>query len=119
MQRIHIVTRQIDKNTTSAEPVGEIDLHTSPEVKKALHELIDHGGHRDLIINLEKVSFIDSSGLAVLFGVLDHTREKEMRVVVICSTPSILRVLKLTGLTEVLHVCNDESQALQTLEGEV
>jgi anti-sigma B factor antagonist len=44
---------------------GEIDLHVSPRVAGALGAMIESKPHR-LVVDLSRVSYIDSSGLAVL-----------------------------------------------------
>ena len=46
---------------------GAIDLHVSPEVRSALREIIDEKPKR-LVIDLSRVPYVDSSGLAVLIG---------------------------------------------------
>ena len=46
---------------------GAIDLHVSPEVRTALREIIDEKPKR-LVVDLTRVPYVDSSGLAVLIG---------------------------------------------------
>ena len=46
---------------------GAIDLHVSPEVRTALREVIDEKPKR-LVVDLSRVPYVDSSGLAVLIG---------------------------------------------------
>lgn len=48
---------------------GALDLHVSPEVRTSLREMIDQKPKR-LIVDLTKVPYIDSSGLAVLIGAM-------------------------------------------------
>ncbi len=50
-------------------PEGAIDLHVAPEMRASLRELIDQKPRR-LIVDLSKVPFVDSSGLAVLIGAM-------------------------------------------------
>lgn len=46
---------------------GAIDLHVSPEVRTALREIID-GKPKRMVVDLARVPYVDSSGLAVLIG---------------------------------------------------
>ena len=46
---------------------GAIDLHVSPEIRTSLRELIDEKPKR-LVVDLSRVPYVDSSGLAVLIG---------------------------------------------------
>src|SRR5918999_6432294 len=48
---------------------GAIDLHVSPEVRAALREIIDQKPKR-LVVDLSRVPYVDSSGLAVLIGAM-------------------------------------------------
>ena len=48
---------------------GEIDLHVSPKVDAALQILIEKKPEK-LIVDLSRVTYIDSSGLAVLIGAI-------------------------------------------------
>ncbi len=64
---IGVQVRESDDAAYVVELSGEIDVYTSPKVKDAIGELIDEG-HYNLVINLEKVRYIDSTGLGVLIG---------------------------------------------------
>lgn len=50
-------------------PQGAIDLHVSPEVRTSLREMIDQKPKR-LVVDLSRVPYVDSSGLAVLIGAM-------------------------------------------------
>jgi anti-sigma B factor antagonist len=44
---------------------GEIDVYTAPRLRQAIVDLVD-GGSRRIIVDMEKVEFLDSTGLGVL-----------------------------------------------------
>ena len=71
---IKVQVRESEEEAYVVELSGEIDVYTSPKVKDAITELIDQG-HYNLVINLEKVRYIDSTGLGVLIGGLKRVRE--------------------------------------------
>ena len=50
-------------------PEGAIDLHVSPEMRTSLRQLIDQNPKR-IVVDLSRVPYIDSSGLAVLIGAM-------------------------------------------------
>jgi anti-sigma B factor antagonist len=50
-------------------PEGAIDLHVSPEMRASLREIID-GKPKRLVVDLSRVPYVDSSGLAVLIGAM-------------------------------------------------
>jgi anti-sigma B factor antagonist len=50
-------------------PEGAIDLHVSPEMRASLREIIETKPKR-LVVDLSRVPYVDSSGLAVLIGAM-------------------------------------------------
>ena len=79
---------------------GEIDAYTSPQLRSKLREVIDRGS-LDLLIDLEGVGFMDSTGLGVLIGALKRLRERDGRVALVVTRPPLLRILRITGLDQV------------------
>jgi anti-sigma B factor antagonist len=51
-------------------PEGAIDLHVSPELRASLRAIIDDEKPKRLVVDLSRVPYIDSSGLAVLIGAM-------------------------------------------------
>ncbi len=92
------------------ELTGEIDVYTSPKVKDAIGELIDQG-HYNLVINLEKVRYIDSTGLGVLIGGLKRVREYGGTVHLVCTNPQIKKIFDITGLVKIFGIYEDEESA--------
>jgi anti-sigma B factor antagonist len=91
---------------------GEVDVYTAPGLKTQLVELIDDGCI-SIILDLEKVAFIDSSGLGVLVGVLRRAREKGGAVRIICTRDSVLKIFRITGLDKVFPIFPDAAEALE------
>ncbi len=52
---------------------GEIDVYTAPRLRELLIELVNKGDYQ-LVVNMEKVEFLDSTGLGVLVGGLKRVR---------------------------------------------
>ncbi|HZD01709.1 MAG TPA: STAS domain-containing protein [Actinomycetes bacterium] len=83
---------------------GEVDLATCPQLRDVLAQLVDRGVYH-LVVDLEQVSFLDSSGIGVLIGVLQRVREHGGSVRLTAPSPQVRRVLELTGVTKVLPTC--------------
>jgi anti-sigma B factor antagonist len=93
---------------------GEIDVYTSPKVKDAIGELIDRGVYY-LVINLEKVRYIDSTGLGVLIGGLKRVREHGGSVNLVCTNPQIKKIFDITGLVKIFGIFESEDAAMKAL----
>ncbi len=82
---------------------GEIDVYTAPLLRQKLVELADSAVPR-VLVNLEPVQFLDSTGLGVLVAALNRFRRQDGDVELVCSQSRILRVFEITGLTKVFTI---------------
>lgn len=111
---IKVSTKQIDSKAYVVEVHGEIDVYTSPKVKETINDLVDKG-HYNLIINLEGVRYIDSTGLGVLIGALKKVREHNGSISLICSNPQIKKIFNITGLVKIFGIFKNEEEALKSI----
>ncbi len=82
---------------------GELDLLTAPELEAALSEAQGEP-HELLAIDLSQLTFMDSSGLAVLVGAKESADASGRRVVLRRPGPQVRRLLALVGLLEYLVI---------------
>jgi anti-sigma B factor antagonist len=80
---------------------GEVDLYTAPMLRERIRELAARGAVH-LIADLSQVDFLDSTGLGVLVGSLKRLREDGGSLALVITTPRILRIFQITGLTKAL-----------------
>lgn len=111
---IKISTKELENKRYLVEVDGEIDVYTSPKVKEAINELIEKG-HYHLVINLEGVRYIDSTGLGVLIGALKKVREHDGNISLICTNPQIKKIFNITGLVKIFGISKNEEEALKNL----
>ncbi|MGH7707971.1 MAG: STAS domain-containing protein [Vulcanimicrobiaceae bacterium] len=111
---ITVSVRKANDHAQVVDIGGEIDVYTSPKVKDALSELIDDGNYH-LVISLEKVRYIDSTGLGVLIGGLKRVREHGGSVNLVCTSPQIKKIFDITGLVKIFGIFGDEQSAVNAL----
>ncbi len=108
---MQISVRRIDK-TAIVEVAGDIDLSSSPEVRKILlHELRESRTPR-VILNLERVKYIDSSGVASLVERLKASAGLVSRLLLFGRSPIAREVLQLSRLVKGFEIYENEQQAL-------
>ena len=89
---------------------GDIHFYTAPLLREALQTL-GAAGRTDLIVDLEEVTFMDSTGLGVLVGRLKLVRGQNGTLRIVSSQDRILKVFKITGLDKVFHIYNSIESA--------
>jgi anti-sigma B factor antagonist len=79
---------------------GEIDVYTAPRLREAIVAAID-AGHTRLVVDVEKVEFLDSTGLGVLVGALKHARTGGGDIALDGAPTHVWKVFQITGLDKV------------------
>ena len=98
-------------DVTVVEVSGEIDVYTAPRLREKIISLVDGGNYR-LIIDMERVEFLDSTGLGVLVGGLKRVRQHDGGIDLVCTQGRILRIFRITGLSKVFSMYDTVGQAL-------
>jgi anti-sigma B factor antagonist len=90
---------------------GEIDLYNAPEIKEVINGLIADN-KSNVVINLEKVSYIDSSGIGALISSLSNLKKYQGGLKIINVFASVRKVFELTKLTSFFEIYDSEDEAL-------
>ncbi len=82
---------------------GEIDVHTAPQLRDRLDEVVRQQEDR-VVVHLDDVTFMDSTALGVLVGAHKAQCASGGTLELVCSERRLLRLLRITGLDEVLTI---------------
>src|SRR6476660_1965342 len=85
-------------------------MHTAPRLRELLIDLVSKTSYQ-LVVNLDKVGFLDSTGLGVLVGGLRRVRAHDGSLDLVCTQQRILKIFRITGLTEVFGIYETVDQA--------
>src|SRR2546421_10383059 len=96
---------------------GEIDVYTAPRLRELLIELVNIG-HYQLVVNMEKVEFLDSTDLGVLVGGLKRVRAHDGSLDLVCTQERILKIFRITGLTKVFGIHDSVDEAIAARKSE-
>ena len=88
---------------TVLEVGGEIDVYTAPQLRERLIELVE-GGQQHIVVDMEQVEFLDSTGLGVLVGGLKRVRAQDGSLRLVCGQERILKIFRITGLEKVFSI---------------
>ncbi|MDZ7262627.1 MAG: STAS domain-containing protein [candidate division KSB1 bacterium] len=108
---LEIVTRTQDK-VAIIEIKGEVDLYSSPEVRKAILSFTKIKAPA-LIVDLSRVSYMDSSGVATLVEGLQLTGEYGGQFKLVSPGPTVREVFELSRLDRIFDIYSNLSQALE------
>jgi anti-sigma B factor antagonist len=91
---------------------GEVDLGTSPDLRRTLFAILPTAGR--LALNLAGIRYIDSSGIATLIEVLKRSQNLKKEFVLFGLSPAVQEVFRLTHVIRVFQVFQTEQEALGT-----
>ena len=94
---------------------GEIDLYNAPEIKDIVNKLIEDRRY-NVIINLEDVSYIDSSGIGALISSLSNLKKYHGGLKIINVYASVRKVFELTKLTSFFEIFDSKEAAVESFE---
>ena len=85
---------------------GDLDISTAPRLEDELRRL-EADAPPTLVLNLQQLSFMDSTGLRLLITADARARAEARRLVLVRGTEMIQRVLRVTRLDERLEIVDD------------
>jgi anti-sigma B factor antagonist len=97
---------------TVVRPTGELDAFTVSTFRQVLSELAPSSA---VVMDLTKVTFLDSAGLGALVGGIRRVREGEGRVAVASGRTSTGRVLRTAGIDRIVLLTDDLDDAIKML----
>lgn len=113
VKTMQIESHKISTQQAVVRPQGRVDVESSPQVREYILNLVQEGASH-VIVNLEAVDFMDSSGLSALVSGMKALR-KDGGELVLCNTnPQIRTALRLTMLDKVFPVFDTLDEALST-----
>lgn len=89
---------------------GEIDVYTAPRLRQTIVDLVD-GGTSRLVVDMERVDFLDSTGLGVLVEGLKRVKSRGGSLSIVATQDKILKIFDITGLNKAfpIHASVDDA----------
>ncbi|HOJ27436.1 MAG: STAS domain-containing protein [Spirochaetes bacterium] len=109
------ITKRTKDDVVILDISGEIDLYNAPEIKDIINSLIEEKKF-NVIINLEKVTYIDSSGIGALISSLSNLKKYQGGLKIINVFASVRKVFELTKLTSFFEIYDSEEAAIESFK---
>ncbi|MFZ4452196.1 anti-sigma F factor antagonist [Salibacterium aidingense] len=94
---------------------GELDHHSSRELRAKVEQFLEQNRPLHIVLNLEELVFMDSSGIGVILGRYKQVRKNGGEMVVCSISAPVKRLFELSGLFKILRLENREMDALRKL----
>lgn len=104
----------VDAHTQVVAPLGEIDALTAPTLGRRLLRLADEG-KTGVVVDLSRVTFMDSFGIGVLLNALRCLSIKHVGLVLVCPTERVTKPFEVMGLKGRLRTFATLDEALRGL----
>ena len=110
------ITVRRERGCVVATVAGEIDISTVGGLRERLFELAE--GREPLIVDLDRVTFIDSTGLGALVGTSRRAAEHGGSLRAVCAQPRTRRLLWLTGVDRRIPLESSLDKALAAVDSQ-
>lgn len=90
---------------------GYVDAHTFTDFEEELTKLVE-GGHYNLLLDLEKLTYINSTGLGLLMATFRQARQGHGDLVIAKMSDKITNIFNLLGFSRLIHTYSTEQEAL-------
>ena len=110
------VNYYIKNNTIIIRLIGEMDQETVGNLRVKLQELIAENNIKNIVFNLGKLEFMDSTGIGIIIGRYNQLKKKNGKIVLCNLNKNIEKIVLLCGLPRICMIKNSEEEAYDYLE---
>jgi len=96
-------------------PLGDLDIATAPNLREAFEDAFSDGDAEMLVIDLTELNFMDSTGIRLLLEMNDVCEDAD-RLRIVNGSPSVTRILDLTGVRSILPIISPGDDPLARLK---
>lgn len=94
---------------------GELDQKNVENLRVRVAELIDKYLIKHLVLNFDKLQFMDSSGVGFIIGRYNRLKKEKGEVILCSLNPNIKRLVMLSGLSKICSIKRDEDEVNEYL----
>ncbi|MDD4802904.1 MAG: anti-sigma F factor antagonist [Syntrophomonas sp.] len=100
------------RNTLLVRVKGEMDMLVTEKMRREIDKKLDTKQITNLVLNLEKVTFVDSSGLGVIIGRYKKISGLGGRMYIVGASASVRKILMFSGINKLISMYNNEQDII-------
>ncbi|ADY56160.1 anti-sigma-factor antagonist [Syntrophobotulus glycolicus DSM 8271] len=101
--------KKVERQTMYLFLDGELDLNNAQSLRNVIDRDIDKKGIKTVIINMENVKFIDSSGLGMILGRYKKLLTLGGKLKIVNAPPHVYKIMEMAGLPKIIQFEKDET----------
>lgn len=105
------ITSTIKEDFLITRLCGELDMNTVPDFKKKLKNLMEKRSVKNIIIDLNKINFIDSTGIGAILGRYRAIKKKNGKLILVGANRRVKKIFKLSGIYDLIPIYDNEKEA--------
>ena len=109
------ISDKIVENVNVISLSGRLDAYAANDVERKVDSLIT-AGQMNLVVNLERLEYISSSGLRVLLAGIKRARKEQGDIRLACLQPYVKEVFDIAGFTQLFQMFNKEEDAVNSFK---
>ncbi len=94
---------------------GRMDAQVSDLLKDRIRDLLDEGATQ-LVVDMEGLEFLDSSGLGALVSCLRRVKEKKGEIKLAGLRPEVRSIFEITRVSRLFHICETVPEAIKAFK---
>lgn len=109
-----IAKKALDNSVMILDVTGEITLgESAAQLSAELSKLLAEKQVECVVLDLENINYMDSTGLGEVVGYLSRFQDSGKRLKLVNPNLTIMKLMKLTGLDEIFKIYTSEEEALE------
>jgi stage II sporulation protein AA (anti-sigma F factor antagonist) len=100
------------RNTLVVRIKGELDMLVAEKLRREIDNRLDNREINTLVINLDQVTFIDSSGLGVIIGRYKRISAGDGKMYIVGARPAVEKILFFSGINKLIPMFNSEQDII-------
>lgn len=95
---------------------GELDHHSSGEIRETIDRTFETFQARDMILSFKNISFMDSAGVGVIMGRYNKVKDRQGRLAIVGCNEYIDRILNMAGIYTIARCFPTTEAAIKALQ---